>query len=269
MAKEAFLPLFCGDFLASTAEWPGEARSLYVTALMYQWVNPLRSLPADPDALRSLIGWSEAVFDRWWPRVAPKFEVRGDRLVNARLEQHRERTHELSKRRSEAGRKGAAVTNSKSALPNDTGGNAAAKPTRYTGNAAAQPNGKAVNAAQNGAALPTPNPPFAANFAASSIPSHPIPSQSIQESDSQDSTGLGRARARRAAKAAKDEDRARRMKIPGAGSQVTDESETRRKALTLLESGMSVGSVAKALRQYGVTADQVTQWQREAANAGR
>jgi len=258
MANEPFLPLFVGDFLASTAEWPGEARSLYLTALAYQWVNPMRSLPADPDALRSLIGWSESAFERWWPRVAAKFEVQGDRIVNARLEVHRERTRELTRRRSEAGKKGAAVTNAKAAKPADEGGNAASMPKDQGGNAAAKPNGKSGNAASKPAALPTQNPRFAADFAAASIPSHPIPSQSNPESEFQDSGGVGSAKRRRSV--APDEDRARRLK-----KNIPD--EVRHKALTLLANGNRPGDVAHMLRQYGVTAELVATWREETGNA--
>lgn len=266
MAKEPFLPLFVGDFLASTAEWPGEARSLYLTALAYQWVNPMRSLPADLDALRSLIGWSESTFTRWWPRVATKFETEGDRILNARLEQHRERTRELSRRRSEAGKKGAAVTNSKAAKPTNQVGNAAAVPKDEGGTAASKPNGMNGDAAAKPAALPTQNPRFAADFAAASIPSHPI--LSSRESASASSDVVGRARARKAASAA--EDRARKLKNSIGRLPEPDPGEARRKALALLSAGMAVGDVAHALAQYGVTAEQVTAWQREeGTHAGR
>jgi 5-methylcytosine-specific restriction endonuclease McrA len=99
------MPLFFGDFLASTADWQGEERSLYLTLLGYQW--SLGSLPADLVRIRKLVDWDREMFDRCWPVVSAKFVEREGRLVNGRLEKHREKVHELSDKRSATGRRGA------------------------------------------------------------------------------------------------------------------------------------------------------------------
>lgn len=106
-AKTPFLPLFFGDFLAATAEWTGEERSLYLLLLGYQWT--LGSLPADPAKVRHVAQWDAKLFARCWPTVCEKFEERAGRLYNPRLEEHRDRSNELAEKNSAAGRKGAAA----------------------------------------------------------------------------------------------------------------------------------------------------------------
>ena len=105
--KEPFLPFFVGDFLAATAEWDGEERALYMLLLSYQWA--LGSLPTDARKLRKVVDYQESTFERWWPTVSTKFELRAGRLLNARLEVHRAKTKELSAKNSASGRKGAAA----------------------------------------------------------------------------------------------------------------------------------------------------------------
>jgi uncharacterized protein YdaU (DUF1376 family) len=108
MAKEPFLPLFFGDFLASTAEWEGEEQALYLLLLGYQW--SLGTLPAEPRRLCKLAGWDWALFERCWPTVSTKFPVKDGRLANDRLEKHRARSREISEKRANAGAIGGSVT---------------------------------------------------------------------------------------------------------------------------------------------------------------
>jgi hypothetical protein len=111
------MPLFFGDLLASTQEWPGLARSLYLDLLARQWFSPKHSLPTDPDAICALVGWETGVFEKYWPRVALKYqqvEVDGEgRLQNLRLESHRGRASEISEKRAIAGSKGGTTTAAK------------------------------------------------------------------------------------------------------------------------------------------------------------
>lgn len=104
MAKEPFLPLFFGDFLASTAEWEGEERALYLLLLGYQW--SLGSLPEEPRRICKLIGWDWQLFERCWSSVSSKFQANAGRLLNQRLEQHREKSHQISEKRAAAGSMG-------------------------------------------------------------------------------------------------------------------------------------------------------------------
>lgn len=107
MSKQPFLPLFFGDFLASTAEWTGEERSLYLTLLGYQW--SLGSLPAEPDKVRRVVQWDRKLFASCWPTVATKFIEQDGRMVNVRLEQHREKSNDLAEKNRASGIKGAAA----------------------------------------------------------------------------------------------------------------------------------------------------------------
>lgn len=104
--KEAFLPLFFGDFLASTAEWSGEEQSLYLLLLGYQWSGG--SLPIEPDRVRRLSRWEKASFESAWATVGSKFEVVDGRLFNLRLEAHRAKTKAIAEKNAENGQKGAA-----------------------------------------------------------------------------------------------------------------------------------------------------------------
>ena len=101
MAKEPFMPLFFGDFLASTAEWEGEERALYLLLLGYQW--SLGSLPTEPRRICKLVGWDWQLFERCWSNVGAKFQANAGRLLNQRLEQHRVKSHEISEKRAASG----------------------------------------------------------------------------------------------------------------------------------------------------------------------
>jgi uncharacterized protein YdaU (DUF1376 family) len=145
MSKQPFLPLFFGDFSASTAEWRGEEASLYLTLLGHQWA--IGSLPADPEKLCRLVRWDRKLFNQCWPVVSTKFQPLGDgRLGNSRLEDHRERAKELAKKNADAGRKGAESRWRKDGERHSDG---------------------------NGSAIFQPMPD--ANGATHSNPSHPIP----------------------------------------------------------------------------------------------
>lgn len=135
MSKQPFLPLFFGDFLASTAEWTGEERSLYLTLLGYQW--SLGSLPAEPEKLRRVVQWEAKLFRQCWPTVAGKFTEVDGRLLNHRLELHREKSEEIAKLRSEIGRRGgqASVASKRQAKAS-----AEVKQPSTNGNGFAEPN---------------------------------------------------------------------------------------------------------------------------------
>lgn len=110
-AQQPFMPLFFGDFSASTADWEGEEASLYLTLLGHQW--SLGSLPTDPTKLCKLARWDKRAFARFWPQVSVKFQERDGRLYNTRLEAHRTHAVEISKKRSVAGSKSAEVRRNK------------------------------------------------------------------------------------------------------------------------------------------------------------
>lgn len=102
--SQPFLPLFFGDFLASTAEWSGEERALYLLCLAHQW--SMGSLPIDPKRLAKLVDYERRSFDASWDQVSKKFIERDGRLYNLRLEQHRERSKQISEVRANQGRNG-------------------------------------------------------------------------------------------------------------------------------------------------------------------
>lgn len=103
--QQPFLPLFFGDFLASTSEWSGEEQALYVLLLGHSWA--LGSLPPDPAKVCRVARWNRKLFDKCWDQVKTKFEERDGRLYNDRLEQHRAKSLALAEKNSEAGKRGA------------------------------------------------------------------------------------------------------------------------------------------------------------------
>ena len=96
LAKQPNLPLFPGDFLASTATWDGEERGLYLVLMIYQWAAG--PLPVDRKRLTRVVDYDPDTFNRLWKTVGQKFvEVDGG-LVNVRLEEHREKANRISEK---------------------------------------------------------------------------------------------------------------------------------------------------------------------------
>lgn len=107
MSGQPFMPLFFGDFLASTAEWSGEEQALYLLLLGHQW--SIGSLPAEPDLCRRLVRFERRLFSRCWRVVSHKFVEKDGRLINETLERHRARSLEIQEKRALAGSKGGAA----------------------------------------------------------------------------------------------------------------------------------------------------------------
>lgn len=102
--KQPFMPLFFGDLLASTQTWEGEERALYIVLLACQWsAGPL---PTDPRRIAKMAQYDPDTFAKLWEMVSTKFIQSADGLINARLEQHRDRASEISEKRAAAGAKG-------------------------------------------------------------------------------------------------------------------------------------------------------------------
>lgn len=102
-----FMPLFFGDFLASTPTWDGEERSLYLLMLAYQWsAGPL------PNDVKRLSKMCQYDFDRfeslWIGAVRSKFDETPEGLINLRLEEHRKKALAIASKNAESGRRGAA-----------------------------------------------------------------------------------------------------------------------------------------------------------------
>lgn len=105
MGRESYLPLFFGDFLASTYTWDGEEQALYLLLLGYQWTAG--PLPAEPVRLAKAVRYDPKRFAKLWLTVSSKFTQVGAGLVNLRLEQHRAHSIEVGERKVRAGKAGA------------------------------------------------------------------------------------------------------------------------------------------------------------------
>lgn len=253
MAREAFLPLFFGDFLSSTSEWEGEERALYLLLLGYQW--SLGSLPAEPRRICKLVAWDWTLFERCWAIVGQKFKVNGERCHNPRLEEHRGKSQRISDQAAESGRRGAAVRWRKD-------GESVASAKKSDGERHQGANGESVASAtkNDGGRHQNPN---------GSIPSHPIPSQTSRllsppkipnsaHASSQSEEASARTRTRRAGVL----NGTARPRIPGTIKKSDDLSEARGKALKLLAAGNGAGDVARMLEGHyeGLTAAKVRAW---------
>lgn len=105
LATDHFLPLYVGDFLASTSTWSGPERGLYIQLLMLQW--GAKKLPNDLLKLSRAVGYTKAEFDELWPIMAEKFKEQDGFLLNPRLEEIRSRNAEIVEARKIAGQRGA------------------------------------------------------------------------------------------------------------------------------------------------------------------
>jgi uncharacterized protein YdaU (DUF1376 family) len=104
MAKEPYLPLFVGDFLAATVFWKGEERALYLLLLAIQWASG--PLPSDISQLAEATGYDRKHFARLWQRVGTKFHQTSAGLINDRLEEIRAKARDVSAKRTASGAKG-------------------------------------------------------------------------------------------------------------------------------------------------------------------
>ncbi len=100
------LPLFVGDFLASTAPWDGDVAGVYALLLMHQWASG--PLPSDPNDIRKMCRIHAKKWYYLWPKIAPKFEATPAGLINRRLEEHRQAVDQLREKRSQGGKNGMA-----------------------------------------------------------------------------------------------------------------------------------------------------------------
>ncbi len=95
------MPWYPSSFYASTRTWPFIARAVYRELLDVQW--DAGGLPADPEALRKMLGVEPADWSKTWQIVETKFELdQGGQLRNRRLEAHRTRALELTETRRNA-----------------------------------------------------------------------------------------------------------------------------------------------------------------------
>lgn len=275
MAKEPFLPLFFGDFLGATSEWEGEEQALYLLLLGYQW--SLGSLPSEPRRICKLVRWDWALFERCWETVGQKFAADDGRVRNARLEAHRQKSIELSKQASQAGRAGADARWHKphgtKATAKKRDGDRINKDGAGNASATKKDGGSIADAMQNDGGGHAER--YGDRIDSAIAPSHPIPSHpdpSINrsqdpnagagasaevQSDEESPESQRNARTRRDASNPLRTAREILGSINKNGGAEADPEEIRRKALKLHDTGMRVGDIARMLH---TSAEQVKAW---------
>jgi uncharacterized protein YdaU (DUF1376 family) len=99
------MPWFPRDFMSSTRGWPLIAKAVYRELLDAQW--DMGSLPGSQTDLKGISGASDSEWEIAWPKIETKFPIQEDgSRKNFRLEEHRIKSQQLSKVRSEAAKKG-------------------------------------------------------------------------------------------------------------------------------------------------------------------
>lgn len=109
-----YFPVWLDDLFGSHAvRMLGQDPALlggYLLLLFAQWSAPECSLPADERELRKLSWLPPRAWKRLWSVVGSSFVPRTDgRLQHPRVEQERSRALDISEKRAESGRKGAAA----------------------------------------------------------------------------------------------------------------------------------------------------------------
>lgn len=100
------MPFYVGDFLAATATWEGEERSLYMMLLAYQWAAG--PLPTEPRRIAKMCQYDVPAFMKLWLTVGKKFVETDEGLINERVEEHRLKSLAISDARANAAAKGVA-----------------------------------------------------------------------------------------------------------------------------------------------------------------
>lgn len=103
-SPQPYLPLFVGEVLAGTVLWDGEERALLLLLMALAWASE-SPLPADAAKLARICGYDAERFASLWRTVSAQFEQTERGLIHTRVEQLRERAHQLQAQRVEASHK--------------------------------------------------------------------------------------------------------------------------------------------------------------------
>lgn len=115
MSKSPAFQFYAADFDMDTNTWDNEEVGVYIRLLISQWVNG--PLPDDQKKLAKIARISPKKFQKIFPVMAPKFSKNTQgKLQNNRLEETRVIQHNRRKLKSEGGKKGAEITNSRRRL---------------------------------------------------------------------------------------------------------------------------------------------------------
>jgi uncharacterized protein YdaU (DUF1376 family) len=82
--KYPWFPLDVTDWPDAPAVMTDEQSGAYIRLLCWAWKE--QGLPADEPSIRQIGRWNTAAWKRIWSVVGPKWEQRGERLVNPRQE---------------------------------------------------------------------------------------------------------------------------------------------------------------------------------------
>lgn len=108
-----FFAFWADRWLAATHGWTAEEKGIYFALLIHQFTSG--SVPNDVDRMTRIAGCTPEAFQRAWEAVVRhKFQVQDDgTLANSRMAEERAKAANLSRRRSENGRKGGAARHKK------------------------------------------------------------------------------------------------------------------------------------------------------------
>lgn len=127
MSSTPWMPFYPADYLGDTQSLSLEESGAYLHLLMAMWLAGGK-LPNDPVKLARFVRSTPARWGRIAPAVMPFFEVRGDVIVQRRLEKEFEKAKQTSAARREAGARGAAAKYQKNQDPDVANAKAGLEP---------------------------------------------------------------------------------------------------------------------------------------------
>lgn len=104
--SDTWMPFFVGDYLAATTRLTTEQHGAYILILLDYWKNG--PPPNDDAVLAQITRLSPASWRKAKAAILGFFDIRDGQLIQKRVERERERASDITEKRSEAGKAGAA-----------------------------------------------------------------------------------------------------------------------------------------------------------------
>jgi len=103
---DGWMPLYVGDYLADTQRLTTEQHGAYLLLIMDYWRNGPPD--ADDETLATITKLPVSQWRKHAPKILRLFRIQDGKLWHKRIEAERQRAGEVSDKRSEAGKRGAA-----------------------------------------------------------------------------------------------------------------------------------------------------------------
>jgi uncharacterized protein YdaU (DUF1376 family) len=151
----AMLPWFVRDYIAATRQMSLAERGAYTDLLFFQW--EMGPLPRDLGRLARLVGCGPDEFTQVWPTISEKFSESPAGLINPRLEEHRQKSEELSVKRATIGRAGGKASGESRRSKSEANPKQLLPPGEPIGEAIGKANGQAKSNSPSPSPSPSPD----------------------------------------------------------------------------------------------------------------